>query len=146
MESKGLQVCPRAHPLRPETPSLPACSLAAAGGFTVNKTTAENDFSSGRKKKKGRGWGGGGKKQPLFQCSYPLSKQHILLQASIRSPNGETAISRQLSSRQGAMPTRCRTERGRERQSWCQLEPLTPLSRPCSCVSKCWQGHPCAQR
>lgn len=69
VEGKGLQVHPRAHPLRPETPSLPACSLAAAGGFTVNKTTAENDFSSGRKKKKGGG--GKEKKQPFLNVLIP---------------------------------------------------------------------------
>lgn len=52
--SEGLRERPRAHPLRSETPSLPVCSPAAAGGFTVNKTTAENDLSSGRRKKEGR--------------------------------------------------------------------------------------------
>jgi len=62
VESKGLQVGPRAHPLRPEAPSLPARSPAAAGGFTVNKTTAENDLSSGRKEKVG----GGKKNNPFF--------------------------------------------------------------------------------
>lgn len=70
VEGKGLQVHPRAHPLRPETPSLPACSLAAAGGFTVNKTTAENDFSSGRKKKKGEG-GGKEKTNPFLNVLIP---------------------------------------------------------------------------
>lgn len=44
------------------------------------------------------------------------------------------------------MPTRCRTERGRERQSWCQLETLMPSSRSCSRISRHWQGRPCAQQ
>lgn len=69
---KGLQVRPRAHLLQPETPSLPACSPAAAGGFTVNKTTAENDLSSGKGKKKNNGLGGGeGKNNPFFNVLIP---------------------------------------------------------------------------
>lgn len=67
--------CVHVH-IQPETPSLPACSPAAAGGFTVNKTTAENDLSSGKEKNKKRlGWGGErGKKNnpPFFLMSLSL--------------------------------------------------------------------------
>lgn len=105
LEVKDSQERPRAHLLQPETSSLPPCPARAAGGFTVNKTTAESDFPSGRREGVGE--------QPLSKCPYPLPQQHILLRAPVRSANGGTAISRQLSARQGAMPAAERRGKGK---------------------------------